>query len=966
MESTKCRSMGVKDSTMRLFCALVRKKTKANKLPCVSTSKGGQGNAGSTRRGSCQLAGKGGNYRSKGLRKSRLLQPALPSEEGQRGLASNHRFVNSKQIDSHSEVQNGNFRVNKKDIDKRYVGQFHRSQRCVLPRPHTREIREISKVHEPRGCIPVQGFALRSKHRSPRIHASDERSENHSHEVWSKHKYVLGRLANNGSKSKSSQKGSTNNAGFMSKARPSCKSTEVRIDTHSELQVRGLSLHSESVNSTHTRGQNRQDSRSDRVISASTVPDCETVYAGTGSPGISRENHRPGPLPDAGIAVQFEPILEEGPESRETRACQSHIQTTIAVVDGRLGIKRAVSSSERAPSNSVHRQLSTGLGCTHRKDRGVRKVVPNGDLPAHKCPRDEGSNQSPKSLGTISNQQSGSGYVRQHNSGGVHKQARRYSLRKSMERSKSSASMVSCQKHSATSPSYKRLLEFKGGLSVKAWSDSQVRMVSKREYIPFSLPTDLISARSGFIRNASKPQAAKLRVTHAGLRGNGHRRHVPRLDRNVHIRLSTNPHITGSVGKDKGKKRVHGNSNSPGFRKGKLLSSAHGAQHRLSNMSKDTTSPKTTRHTDLPQKRGKVETARLDFVQRCIIKKGFSAHVAKRICSSVRKSTSGIYDRKWLIFSRWCHSRKISSTKAHVTQVADFLAHLQDEGKAPSTIEGYRTAIAETLKYSGRPDITEDPCIKALIKSHRLARVVAGNQVPPWDLAVVLKYISQAPFEPIHECEIKNLTLKTLFLVALASGKRRGELHALTREGFGWNHSKSVVTLGFDPTFVAKTQSKACEALKPLTLHSMNDFVGNDPDELILCPVRALLTYYNRVKSLGLTSKKKKKLFVSIQKGRTKDICSATIARWLKWLIIEAHKNILDKDLSLLGVKAHQIRGVSTSNAFKHASLDQVLSMGGWNNDSTFTNYYLKDLSLQNEHGYSLTPMMTGNIISKV
>jgi len=105
---------------------------------------------------------------------------------------------------------------------------------------------------------------------------------------------------------------------------------------------------------------------------------------------------------------------------------------------------------------------------------------------------------------------------------------------------------------------------------------------------------------------------------------------------------------------------------------------------------------------------------------------------------------------------------------------------------------------------------------------------------------------------------------------------------------------------------------------------------------------------------------------VSIQKVRTKDICSPTIARGLKWLIIDTHKIILEKDLSLLGVKAHQIRGVATSSAFKHASLDQVLSMGGWNNDSTFTNYYLKELSLQNKRGYSLTPMMTGNIISKV
>ncbi len=79
-----------------------------------------------------------------------------------------------------------------------------------------------------------------------------------------------------------------------------------------------------------------------------------------------------------------------------------------------------------------------------------------------------------------------------------------------------------------------------------------------------------------------------------------------------------------------------------------------------------------------------------------------------------------------------------------------------------------------------------------------------------------------------------------------------------------------------------------------------------------------------------------------------------------------AHKVVSDRDLRLSEVKAHQVRAVAVSLAFKTATLDQVLEMGGWVNPSTFTEYYLLNTATQNENRYSLGPFVTGSVASRV
>ena len=92
--------------------------------------------------------------------------------------------------------------------------------------------------------------------------------------------------------------------------------------------------------------------------------------------------------------------------------------------------------------------------------------------------------------------------------------------------------------------------------------------------------------------------------------------------------------------------------------------------------------------------------------------------------------------------------------------------------------------------------------------------------------------------------------------------------------------------------------------------------------------------------------------------GKTTEIASPTITRWIKTVIVDAHSLVKDQDIKLEGVKAHQVQAVATHLAFKNASLEQVLEMGGWTNLSTFTSYYLRDLSHQNENQYRLAPIL--------
>jgi integrase len=114
-------------------------------------------------------------------------------------------------------------------------------------------------------------------------------------------------------------------------------------------------------------------------------------------------------------------------------------------------------------------------------------------------------------------------------------------------------------------------------------------------------------------------------------------------------------------------------------------------------------------------------------------------------------------------------------------QLAEFLLYLfEDKGYTPSTIKGYRSAIARTIHLSGGPEFGSDEFLSLMFKNVGIERPKQRRLVPAWDLGIVLKALQLSPFEPLDLISFRFLTYKCCFLLALATGRRRSELHALS------------------------------------------------------------------------------------------------------------------------------------------------------------------------------------------
>ena len=133
-----------------------------------------------------------------------------------------------------------------------------------------------------------------------------------------------------------------------------------------------------------------------------------------------------------------------------------------------------------------------------------------------------------------------------------------------------------------------------------------------------------------------------------------------------------------------------------------------------------------------------------------------------------------------------------------------------------------------------------------------------------------------------------------------------------------------------------------------------------------LCPVRALFEYMRRSEALGLT-KDKKKLFVSLFKGKTTEISKPTISNWIKETIVTCYKLANNTQLEFTNVKAHHVRALAASFAFYHkVPLQEVLQAGTWRSHNTFVSFYLQDLSEENQEGYRLGPIIAGQSVVNI
>ena len=95
-------------------------------------------------------------------------------------------------------------------------------------------------------------------------------------------------------------------------------------------------------------------------------------------------------------------------------------------------------------------------------------------------------------------------------------------------------------------------------------------------------------------------------------------------------------------------------------------------------------------------------------------------------------------------------------------QISDFFMYLyQDLNRRPSTIDGYRAAIVDTLGPTAQ-HIAHNADLHRLLSSFHGDRPKSSRNLPKWNLSVVLNELTKAPFEPMKDTDLKHLTLKLL------------------------------------------------------------------------------------------------------------------------------------------------------------------------------------------------------------
>ena len=260
-------------------------------------------------------------------------------------------------------------------------------------------------------------------------------------------------------------------------------------------------------------------------------------------------------------------------------------------------------------------------------------------------------------------------------------------------------------------------------------------------------------------------------------------------------------------------------------------------------------------------------------------------------------------------------------------------------------------------------DLSDSWEISMLMKSFEQSFPPRELRPPAWDVTLVLRSLTQTPYEPLNLCSDRDLTIKTVFLLALASSKRVSELHGLsyvTKHSRGW----TSVTLEFVPEFVAKTQNPSIhdDRFVSFTIPSLSDFCGNDRSEMLLCPVRALRAYLKRTRPFRPTCRR---LFVST--GRTKkEVSKNTISFWLREAIIKAYTSLPQRAGSrpTFQARAHETRSVGPTIAFrKNMSVQRVLNAGVWSRQTTFTSFYLRDVTHRSLDTFSIGPVVAAQQI---
>ena len=200
---------------------------------------------------------------------------------------------------------------------------------------------------------------------------------------------------------------------------------------------------------------------------------------------------------------------------------------------------------------------------------------------------------------------------------------------------------------------------------------------------------------------------------------------------------------------------------------------------------------------------------------------------------------------------------------------------------------------------------------------------------------------------------------RKLFLLALASAKRIGELHALS---YRVSHTRNwgEVSFSFVTGFVAKTQdpSSLAPRFEGFSVPALPN-ARNSRNGRLLCPVRAVRVYLDALLHIvrnvngslspqGVARRRLRRPRSPSGSGRQYHALTSS----LEW------------HCPLPAPRARETRGIAPSLLFKkNFAFDQVLKAGTWRRHTTFTRHYLRDIAHRSLDTFHLGPVVASQAL---
>ena len=274
------------------------------------------------------------------------------------------------------------------------------------------------------------------------------------------------------------------------------------------------------------------------------------------------------------------------------------------------------------------------------------------------------------------------------------------------------------------------------------------------------------------------------------------------------------------------------------------------------------------------------------------------------------KQYEAVY-RKW---SQFCHENNYDFWEPNVNHCILFLTELYEKCLSYSAINTSRSALSYLFSQTKGVVLGEDNLIVNVMKGVSKLRPSAPRYSTTWNPDTVLSFLKTIETE---KCNLKQLSLKLVALLALSTGQRVQSLVSINILNIIWGNPVQIkLTKNLKTTSVTKSNLV-------LILPSFND------DNL--CPVKTLTRYVELTKLLrnGNTE-----LFIGLAKPH-KPVGSQTVSRWLVDVL-----NLAGIDVTKF--HAHSFRHASTSKAAQMGvKVDTILKRVGWTAESqVFAKFY--------------------------